>query len=86
MKLALTSLTWRPQVSWLYDYALEGGTDMQQQHNNSERYRTQQRARLAQTRDQRFDFVVQQCLLKCLSAVAGDWAHALLPLALCRQG
>lgn len=53
---ALTSLTWRPHVSWLYDFALEGGADMQQQQNKSERYRTQQRVRLAQTRDQHFDF------------------------------
>lgn len=53
---ALTSLTWRPQVSWLYDFALEGGADVQQQQNTSERYRTKDRVRLAQTRDQRFDF------------------------------
>ncbi len=53
---ALTSLTWRPQVSWLYDFALEGGADTQQQQNRSERYRTLDRARLAQTRDQQFDF------------------------------
>jgi len=24
---ALTSLTWRPEVSWLYDFALDGGAD-----------------------------------------------------------
>lgn len=53
---ALTSLTWRPEVSWLYDFALEGGADMQQQHNKSERYRTKDRVRQAQTRDQQFDF------------------------------
>lgn len=53
---ALTSLTWRPEVSWLYDFALEGGADTQQQRNKSERYRTKDRARLAQTRDQQFDF------------------------------
>ncbi|GGJ50438.1 TonB-dependent receptor [Pseudomonas avellanae] len=53
---ALTSLTWRPEVSWLYDFALEGGTDVQQQQNQSERYRTRDRARLATTRDQQFDF------------------------------
>jgi iron complex outermembrane receptor protein len=53
---ALTSLTWRPEVSWLYDFALEGGADVQQQQNKSERYRTRDRARLANTRDQRFDF------------------------------
>lgn len=53
---ALTSLTWRPEVSWLYDFALEGGADVQQQQNKSERYRTKYRARLATTRDQQFDF------------------------------
>ena len=53
---ALTSLTWRPEVSWFYDFALEGGADLQKQQNKSERYRTRDRARLATTRDQRFDF------------------------------
>lgn len=53
---ALTSLTWRPEVSWLNAFALEGGSDVQQQENRSERYRTLQRVRQAQTRDQRFDF------------------------------
>ncbi|MBD8828301.1 TonB-dependent receptor [Pseudomonas sp. CFBP 13602] len=53
---ALTSLTWRPEVSWLHDFALESGADVQQQQNESERYRTRDRARLATTRDQRFDF------------------------------
>lgn len=53
---ALTSLTWRPDFSWLYDFALEGGADVQQQQNKSERYRTKDRERLATTRDQKFDF------------------------------
>ncbi len=53
---ALTSLTWRPDVSGLYDFALEGGADVQQQQNKSERYRTKDRARLATTRNQQFDF------------------------------
>lgn len=53
---ALSSLTWRPEVSWLYDFALEGGADVQQQQNTSERYRTKDRARLAATRDQQLDF------------------------------
>ncbi|MPQ84139.1 TonB-dependent receptor [Pseudomonas sp. MAFF 730085] len=53
---ALTSLTWRPEVGWLYDFALEGGADVQQQQNKSERYRSKERARLATTRDQQFDF------------------------------
>ncbi|CRM89501.1 catecholate siderophore receptor CirA [Pseudomonas sp. 22 E 5] len=53
---ALTSLTWRPEVSWLYDFALEGGADIQQQQNKSERYRTKDRTRLTTTRNQQFDF------------------------------
>ncbi len=53
---ARTSLTYRPQVSWLYDLALEGGLDTEQQRNHSERYTTVERAAVAQTRDQRFDY------------------------------
>lgn len=53
---ALTSLTWRPEVDWLHGFALEGGSDVQKQNNRSERYRTVQRVRQAQTRDQDFDF------------------------------
>ena len=53
---ALTSLTWRPEVDWLHGFALEGGSDVQKQDNRSERYRTVQRVRQAQTRDQAFDF------------------------------
>ncbi|OUS79915.1 TonB-dependent receptor [Pseudomonas putida] len=53
---AITSLTWRPQVDWLHAFALEGGSDVQKQQNRSERYRTVERVRQAQTRDQDFDF------------------------------
>lgn len=53
---AITTLTWRPVVSWLNDFALEGGLDVQKQDNQSERYRTVERVRQAQTRDQQFDF------------------------------
>ncbi len=53
---ALTSLTWRPEVNGLYDFALEGGADVQQQQNKSERYITKSRVRQSQTRDQAFDF------------------------------
>lgn len=53
---ALTSLTWRPEVDWLHSFALEGGSDVQKQNNRSERYRTVQRVRQAQIRDQDFDF------------------------------
>lgn len=53
---AMTTLTYRPVVNWLHDLALEGGLDMQRQQNTSERYKTLNRDRLSQTRDQQFDF------------------------------
>jgi iron complex outermembrane receptor protein len=52
---ALSSLTWRPEVQGLYDFALEGGADIQRQEVISERYRTVNQARTSQTRDQVFD-------------------------------
>lgn len=53
---AMTNLTYRPVVSWLDDFALEGGLDVQKQDNESERYRTLNRTRQSQTRGQQFDF------------------------------
>ena len=53
---ARTSLTYRPDVSWLHDLALEGGLDTEQQRNRSERYTTVERQVVTQTRDQRFDY------------------------------
>ncbi len=55
---ALSTLTWRPEVEHLYGFALEGGVDVQRQENESLRYRTNERVRLAQTRDQQFDLDV----------------------------
>ncbi|MCW2291189.1 iron complex outermembrane receptor protein [Pseudomonas sp. BIGb0408] len=55
---ALSSLTWRPEVEHLHAFALEGGAEVQRQENESLRYRTQQRSRVAQTRDQQFDLNV----------------------------
>nr|WP_139159534.1 TonB-dependent receptor [Pseudomonas argentinensis] len=55
---ALSSLTWRPKVEHLHAFALEGGAEVQRQENESLRYRTQQRTRVAQTRDQQFDLNV----------------------------
>ena len=52
---AISSLTWRPDVPGLHDFALEGGADIQRQEVISERYRTVSRVRTAQTRDQVFD-------------------------------
>jgi hypothetical protein len=43
-------------VSGLYDFAREGGADVQKQQNKSERYRTKYRIRQLQSRDQPFDF------------------------------
>jgi len=37
---AISSLTWRPDVPGLHDFALEGGADIQRQEVISERYRT----------------------------------------------
>ncbi|MGE0483953.1 MAG: TonB-dependent receptor [Gammaproteobacteria bacterium] len=52
---ALTTLTWRPQVAWLADLVVEGGLDVQQQDNQSERHLDVARVRTRQTRDQVFD-------------------------------
>ncbi|MDK6792816.1 hypothetical protein QP334_23875, partial [Escherichia coli] len=43
-------------MDWLHAFALEGGSDVEKQQNRSERYRTVERVRQAQTRDQDFDF------------------------------
>ncbi len=53
---ARSSLTYRPEVAWLYDFSLEGGLDTEQQRNRSERYTSVEREPVAQTRDQRFDY------------------------------
>ncbi|WP_028241537.1 TonB-dependent receptor [Stutzerimonas azotifigens] len=53
---ARTALTYRPAQRWLYDLALEGGLDTEQQRNRSERYTTEARQPIARTRDQRFDY------------------------------
>lgn len=52
----LTALTWRPEVFWLDDFALEVGADFHYQENDSIRYLTERRHRTRQTRDQRFTF------------------------------
>jgi iron complex outermembrane recepter protein len=52
---AITTLTYRPKVGWLNDLAIEGGLDLQQQDNNSDRFLTVNRARTSQTRNQNFD-------------------------------
>jgi iron complex outermembrane receptor protein len=52
----LTSLTWRPEVSMLQNFALEAGFNQEWQDNESERYSTNKRIRTAKTRDQQFVF------------------------------
>ncbi|MEY3761199.1 MAG: hypothetical protein RIR39_2690 [Pseudomonadota bacterium] len=54
----ITSLTYRPDISWLDDFSLESGFDVQQQDNKSWRYRNLNRARTSQTRNQDFNFNV----------------------------
>lgn len=53
-----TSLTYRPTISWLNDFSLETGFDIQQQDNKSRRYRNLNRIRTSQVRDQDFSFNV----------------------------
>ncbi len=48
----MSNLTWRASER----VALEGGVNAEWQQNESHRYRTQERVRLGQTRDQQFDF------------------------------
>jgi iron complex outermembrane receptor protein len=61
-------VSWRPQVPGLVDFALEGGADTERQHNASRRYTTEERVRLALTRDQAWRFnttgVFVQAVLK----------------------
>ncbi|UOA08298.1 TonB-dependent receptor [Methylobacter sp. S3L5C] len=54
----ITSLTYHPDISWLDDFSLESGFDVQQQDNKSWRYRNLNRARTSQTRNQDFNFNV----------------------------
>lgn len=63
---ALSSLTWRPEVEHLYAFALEGGAEVLRQENESLRYRTTQRTRVAQTRDQQFDLNVYGAYLQAV--------------------
>lgn len=51
----ITTLTWRPKVSWAHAFTLEGGFDAQWQDNTAQRYRTVQQARTSQIRDWNFD-------------------------------
>ena len=53
---ALATLTWRPHVNFLHNFALEGGLSKEWQDNESRRYNTVSRVRTAQTRNQQFDF------------------------------
>jgi len=52
---AITTLTWRPAVAALHDFAVEAGLDVQQQDNESRRYTNLARVRQSQTRDQAFE-------------------------------
>ncbi|MDD0814854.1 TonB-dependent receptor [Curvibacter sp. HBC28] len=48
---AISTLTWRPTVTWAKELVLEGGVDFQRQTNVSQRYRTVERVRTSQFRD-----------------------------------
>ena len=51
---AITTLTWRPAVPMMDDFALETGFDLQRQDNASRRFLDTERVRQSQTRDQQF--------------------------------
>lgn len=53
---ASANLTWRAGVTALGDVAVTGGVDTEHQDNASERYNTAAQVRVAQTRNQQFDF------------------------------
>lgn len=55
---AMTSLTYRPLIPWLYDFSLESGFDFQNQENKSFRYTGNNGIRTTQTRNQAFDFLI----------------------------
>ncbi len=55
---AITSLTYRPDISFLEDFSVETGFDIHEQENKSARYLDITRNRTSQTRDQHFDFYV----------------------------
>ncbi len=70
---AMASTSWRPTVSWAHEFALEGGVDLQWQHNEAQRYRTTDRVRTSQFRDWDFDLDTQgvyvQALLRPVAAL-----------------
>ncbi len=51
---AATTLSWRPRIKALHDFALQGGVDIESQDNISQRYTTADRVRGTQTRDQAY--------------------------------
>jgi len=63
---AITSLTWRPKVSWAHDFTLEGGFDAQWQDNLGQRYRSNQRVRTSQFREWDFDLDTQGAYLQAV--------------------
>lgn len=52
----LSTLTYRPRIGWLRDFALEGGVSGEWQNNTSQRWLTVQHQRTSHTRDQAFAY------------------------------
>lgn len=63
---AITTLTWRPKVTWAHEFTLEGGFDAQWQDNIGQRWRTAERVRTAQFRDWDFDLDTQGAYLQAV--------------------
>ena len=71
---ASSVFTWRPRwdTPGLGGFALEGGIDMERQHNRSLRYLTVNQVRTTQTRDQTFDFDIYGAYLQAVLQPV-DW-------------
>ncbi|SEN09815.1 iron complex outermembrane recepter protein [Sphingomonas gellani] len=54
----VAALHWHPVVPFLHDLMIEGGGDVQWQHNVSQRWTADRRVLVARTRDQQFDLTV----------------------------
>lgn len=65
-KGALSTLTWRPDVSWAHEFALMGGVSAEFQDNESRRFITEDRVRTSQTRDQQFDFDIYGSFIQAI--------------------
>lgn len=68
----ISTLTYRPQVSYIHSLAVEGGLDAEWQVNKSQRYATDKRVRTRTTRDQSFGFDIYGAYLQAVTRITED--------------